>query len=323
MITRSEGSAPGCRTGHEPTPSFYTRWECLNDWLASHAGFWRPAPFKTPSPQWEGRSPGLVRWLDALDPAALDYFDRHPAELASRIAHWVPGMADYPALTDLSAISPPEAAVARVTLDEVDATDMPGRKRAQAGAFAAAILPLNGPVLDWCCGKGHLTRTLARQCTAPVNGFEWDAALVEDGNRLAARFSDRLTIHCQDVMAPELRWPDVAHGVALHACGDLHRRLIAKGSDSQAPRISFSPAAIIGPCPTPIIPWPPGCDRPLTPSSCLARNSALRFRKRSQRRPGCGRRGSVFVSGVSALMPCSGHSVASMTIFRCPPIPHD
>ncbi|MCK7547687.1 methyltransferase [Marinobacter koreensis] len=241
MITRSEGSAPGCRTGHEPTPSFYTRWECLNDWLASHAGFWRPAPFKTPSPQWEGRSPGLVRWLDALDPAALDYFDRHPAELASRIAHWVPGMADYPALTDLSAISPPEAAVARVTLDEVDATDMPGRKRAQAGAFAAAILPLNGPVLDWCCGKGHLTRTLARQCTAPVNGFEWDAALVEDGNRLAARFSDRLTIHCQDVMAPELRWPDVAHGVALHACGDLHRRLIAKGSDSQAPRISFSP----------------------------------------------------------------------------------
>jgi hypothetical protein len=185
--------------------------------------------------------PELARWLEALAPDDLDHFDNHPGELASRIVDWVPGMAEYQALTDVPAFSPAEATVARVTLDEVDATDMPGRKRAQAGAFAAAILPLNGPVLDWCCGKGHLTRTLARQCTAPVNGFEWDAALVEDGNRLAARFSDRLTIRCQDVMAPELRWPDAAHGVALHACGDLHRRLITRGSDSQAPRISFSP----------------------------------------------------------------------------------
>lgn len=213
----------------------------MNDWLTRHAGFWRPAPFKTPTPQWVTHCPELAEWLDALAPDDLDHFDNHPGELASRIVDWVPGMAEYQALTDVPAFSPAEATVARVTLDEVDATDMPGRKRAQAGALVSAILPLNAPVLDWCCGKGHLARTIARQSSAPVSGFEWDAALVEDGNRLAARFSDRLTIRCQDVMAPELRWPDTAHGVALHACGDLHRRLIACGSDSHAPRITFSP----------------------------------------------------------------------------------
>lgn len=126
-------------------------------------------------------------------------------------------------------------------LPEVRATDMPGRKRLQSGAFVAAIRPLQHDVLDWCCGKGHLARTLSPWCGGRVSGFEWNQALVEDGNRLAQKFGDAVTLHCQDVMAEELEIPEAIHGVALHACGDLHRRLMRRAVHEGLPRLSFSP----------------------------------------------------------------------------------
>jgi hypothetical protein len=75
----------------------------------------------------------------------------------------------------------------------------------------------------------------------PVIGYEWNADLVDDGNRLAARYGDPVTLQYHDVMAEQLPWPQQAHGVALHACGDLHRKLIRDAVECRQPRLSFSP----------------------------------------------------------------------------------
>lgn len=226
---------------HDPAPSFYSRWCALNDWLRSHEALWRPVPFMEPQPGWARQWPELAAWLEALSDADCDHYDARPEQLANGLSRWLPGLAGHGERIALPTLAPPPDRLAAVRLPETQAVDMPGRKRQQAGAFAAALLPLATGVLDWCCGKGHLARTLARHGPTGVTGFEWNPQLVADGNRLARQFGDAVELRCQDVMAGDLTWPDATHGVALHACGDLHRRLLHLAGTGAAPRLSLSP----------------------------------------------------------------------------------
>lgn len=192
-------------------------------------------------PGWVADYPELAGWLLQLDETQCEHLDDHPQELAVQVQTWLPGAANYGALTQIPDLQPDSGTVARVTLAERDAVDMPGRKRLQAGALCAALLPITAPALDWCCGKGHLARTLARAAGQSVTGFEWNPALVNDGNRLARRFGDPVSLRHQDVMEKNLTWPVGAHGLALHACGDLHRKLIREVIRHRSPRLSLSP----------------------------------------------------------------------------------
>lgn len=221
--------------------TFESRWQQLNDWLSRHRGFWQPVPFAEPVPLWARQWPALSAWLEELDDARCELYENQPQQLVDDIKRWLPELADYPAMVAIPDLNPGPADVAAATLAEKEAVDMPGRKRQQAGAFTAALLPLEQSPLDWCCGKGHLSRTLARRGEMPVIGYEWNPELVDDGNRLAARYGDPVTLHCHDVMGDNLPWPLQVHGVALHACGDLHRKLIRDGVMRRQPRLSFSP----------------------------------------------------------------------------------
>lgn len=58
-----------------------------------------------------------------------------------------------------------------------------------------------------------------------------------DGNRLAEHYGDPVRLSHQDVMVDGLKLPERHHGVALHACGDLHRRLMQSGAQG-----AFAPA---------------------------------------------------------------------------------
>jgi len=232
---------PPQRSLHDTDTAVYQRWRQINDWLTDHRGFWQPAPFMEPQPGWVGQNPDLARWLGQLGGEDCEHFENNPGELASHVQQWLPGAADYGRLTTVTDLRPAPATVAAATLAERDATDMPGRKRLQAGALCAALSPLQYPLLDWCCGKGHLSRTLFRHSGLPVTGYEWNPALVEDGNRLARHFGDAVAIRRQDVLQKDLCWPEQVHGAALHACGDLHRKLIRDGARQGQPRLSFSP----------------------------------------------------------------------------------
>lgn len=232
---------PPAASLHQGAESFYQRWQRLNDWLVQHREFWQPAPFMTPEPAWAERYPQLATLVAELSDDDCNRLDECPEVLAEQASRWLPSLADYSERVELPELSPSPGNIAAATLPEIRATDMPGRKRQQAGAFAAALVPLTEPALDWCCGKGHLSRTLAPLCPGEVQGLEWNPELVADGNRLARHFGDRVSIRCQDVMAPGLALASDRHGIALHACGDLHRRLLAQGSRSGLPRLSLSP----------------------------------------------------------------------------------
>lgn len=231
---------PPAASVHELAPSFYTRWQAVNGWLACHESLWRPVPFMEPEPPWCRRYPELARWLEGLSDADCERHEEHLADFAVEAARFVPELSGYRKLIAVPALITPETGQA-AALPEVSAVDMPGRKRLQAGAFAASLVPVQGAVLDWCSGKGHLARTLAGQGAERVLGFEWNPDLVQDGNRLAAHYGDPVTLQQQDVMAGNLAWPEAAHGVALHACGDLHRQLLRRGIGAGAPRLSLSP----------------------------------------------------------------------------------
>lgn len=216
------------------------RWQYLNDWLRAHSDFWRPAPFTQPVPDWTRRWPELAGQVAGLSDDDCQRFEDDPLALARLLEPLLPSLAEMPTLTALSALTD-DSEAQELTLPEVRARDMPGRKRHQSGAFAAAVRPLQGPVVDWCCGKGHLARTLLSISDHPVIGYEWNPALVEDGNRLAQKAGDAVRLICQDVMAEDLELPPGVHGVGLHACGDLHRRLIQQAAQQQLPRLSVAP----------------------------------------------------------------------------------
>lgn len=232
--------APGAPTGQGFQDAF-DHWKRLNRWLSGHQLLWRPVPFSNPQPDWVALHPELASAIATFSDRDCAEFGHAPELLADDLASVMPSLAERASLVNLPGLAGDPDAVAASTLKEVHATDMPGRKRLQAGAFTAALQPLSPPLLDWCCGKGHLARTLAASCRGPVRGLEWDEALVDDGNRLARQFQDDVTVYHQDVMAPDLTLPGGIHGVALHACGDLHRRLIRKVADNGGARVSFSP----------------------------------------------------------------------------------
>lgn len=225
----------------QPAGSYYRQWQTLNDWLVQHRLIWQPAPFTEPRPAWVQVFPGLGRMAEELTDAQCDELEHRPALLAEKAARYLPGLARYRQRVTVPDLSPGPEVVEAATLPEVRATDMPGRKRMQAGHFTAALTPLRQPVIDWCSGKGHLSRTLAGQTGQGVQGYEWNPELVAAGNRLAARFGEAVYLQCQNVMDDKLPLPMDAHGVALHACGDLHRQLLKLGAATGVSRLSFSP----------------------------------------------------------------------------------
>jgi hypothetical protein len=220
--------------------SYRAHWQQLNDWLLAHRALWQPAPFTEPDPGWTDQWPELARHLADFSDDACQRFEQTPLALVHSVADWLPSLREMARLTAVPEFT--DTAGARsCTLPETSARDMPGRKRLQSGAFVAALRPLTAPVIDWCCGKGHLARTFLPFCDFPVAGFEWDPALVEDGNRLARKAGDSVTVHCQNVMAENLTMPADTHGVALHACGDLHRKLIGQAGRQKLSRLSVAP----------------------------------------------------------------------------------
>lgn len=212
-----------------------TRWQQLDAWLHPHRDYWQPQPFQQ-TPNWTQQQPQLNAWLLQLSDHDWQHYEHQPEALLEPLSQWLPALADWPALTQLPDLSQGDA-----SLPESQAPGMPGRKRLQAGAFTAALLPVEAGLFDWCCGSGHLARTLAPHTPGAILGLEWNPDLVHKGNQLAQKAGVAVSIRQQDVLQGKLCWPLQPQGVALHACGDLHRTLIRQAIQQQLPRLSLSP----------------------------------------------------------------------------------
>ena len=142
-----------------------------------------------------------------------------------------------------------------------------GRKWQQIAAFVAAILDdelsddRDAPsgtrkaqpseqrhYLEWCAGKGHLGRLIAKARGADVLSLEWQAQLCEQGQAFANKWKLKQKFICADAFNDTvtplfINMDNTAsqHAVALHACGDLHVRLLQLGVAAQTDKISISP----------------------------------------------------------------------------------
>ncbi|KTC43855.1 SAM-dependent methyltransferase [Pseudomonas fluorescens ABAC62] len=219
-----------------PARDVEARFRALDAFLIEHQGLWRPRPFTYAQLPWESQYPELAQWLRQRSLAQAEASHNQP--------HDLPAPAPFPQLA--------RHALQLGTVDKLPTTplppaahrlnvDVPGRKWQQIEAFGAALHFAQTPRhwLDWCAGKGHLGRRLlhtGQQLTC----LEYDATLIAAGQALSDRHGLPATHRLQDVMA------DVAISaehtpIALHACGDLHVRLLQLASAAGCKQLALAP----------------------------------------------------------------------------------
>jgi len=196
---------------------------------------WHAQPFREPRPAWSASYPALTRALLDLEEADADYLADDSAAALQLLARHLPDVAE---LAGLMALPVPVGPVQAVPGGRW-AWEIPGRKRSQIEAFAAATGPVKAPVIDWCGGKGHLGRWLALAWEVPVQTLEIDPVLCAAGQALAQRLSLAQDFQVADALAAEV--PSDCHAVALHACGELHRHLIEHGAKAGVLRFDIAP----------------------------------------------------------------------------------
>ncbi|QZP21615.1 methyltransferase [Pseudomonas sp. DR208] len=219
-----------------PAKDVEARFQALDAFLIEHQGLWKPRPFTHLHLPWETQHPELAQWLRqrSLDDAETCHNHPHdlpaPAPFAQLAAH-------ARALSAVDKLPTQPLAPARHRLN----VDVPGRKWEQIEAFGSTLQFAQAPThwLDWCSGKGHLGRRLL-QADQALTCLEYDPALIAAGQALSDHHGLPATHRLQDVMA------DVAiHAehtpVALHACGDLHVRLLQLASAVGCKQLALAP----------------------------------------------------------------------------------
>lgn len=220
----------------DPQPTL-ARLQTLAQLLLLHQPLWRLQPFQLTGVPWAAAYPALAAYVDGLSEAQCEALDADPERLTAELGPLVAAL-DWPALCAVA-----ELPLAPLQPPEPLSRDIPGRKWQQITAFAAAAASAGSPVVDWCGGKGHLGRVLAWHGGGPVTTLEWQPELCQAGEQLAHKFALNQRFVCADALAPasaqQLQGMQAA--VALHACGDLHRRLLQAAVASRLPTLLLAP----------------------------------------------------------------------------------
>lgn len=220
-------------------PLLRQRFAELDAFLREHQPLWREKPFTARRLGWEVAHPALAAWLRRRSLEQAEAAHNHPERLdaPAPFPQLAARAAQLAALGELPAAAPQP-------LPAQFSVDVPGRKWQQIDAFARRLQFRAPPRhwLDWCAGKGHLGRRLAHAGT-PLTCLEYDAALVADGQRLSERLMLPARHRVQDVLAGDAAAQlDAGHTpVALHACGELHVRLLELASRKGCRQLAVAP----------------------------------------------------------------------------------
>jgi hypothetical protein len=233
--------AKGVDSSHVLTgEDLLARFTALDAFLIEHQALWKPRPFTHLSLAWEASYPELALWLRGRSLGEAESAHNQPAELVD---------APEP-FASLAALSAELSAIGELPGHALGAAghrlnvDVPGRKWQQIEAFASCLAFASQPThwLDWCSGKGHLGRRLlgsGQQLTC----VEYDPLLVASGQALSQRHHLHALHVEQDVMAANASTVlNASHTpVALHACGDLHVRLMQLASAAGCQQMAIAP----------------------------------------------------------------------------------
>ncbi|WP_460086288.1 methyltransferase [Pseudomonas sp. H1_B04] len=232
----AKGADSGVLTGE----ALLARFTALDTFLTAHQALWKPRPFTHLQLPWETSHPELSQWLRQRSLEAAENDHHQP---------WLMEHAPAP-FPELAAISRALSAVAELPASTLEApshrlnVDVPGRKWQQIEAFASRLHFTIQPThwLDWCAGKGHLGRRLLHG-EQQLTCLEYDPALVASGQQLSLRHRLPATHLQQDVLAADAT--QALHPghtpVALHACGDLHVRLMQLASAAGCAQLAIAP----------------------------------------------------------------------------------
>ncbi|MBS1191805.1 MAG: hypothetical protein H6R10_3597 [Rhodocyclaceae bacterium] len=205
--------------------------------LAAFRDLWHPQPFREIRPAWCERWPALAAELLALPDETVRHLNDDGGASLAWLARHLPEAGEIGALTELPAC----AAQRLPDLGPHWAWEIPGRKRAQIEAFAAAAARSGKEVFDWCGGKGHLGRLLALQWGARATSLDIDPALCAEGRELAQRAGVDHEFLVADALAAGEQLSDRHHVVALHACGNLHRTAIRAAAERGLAALDVAP----------------------------------------------------------------------------------
>ena len=210
----------------------------LTELLNAHQSFWRLIPFDHLAVPWTEEAPALAVWLHQRSQHEINALDADFEGLLAAVAPFLP---ETRRLAALCALDPLPGR--RLSPSRFWRQDTPGRKWEQVLAFARVAPGDGAPILEWCCGKAHLGRTLALLTGSVVTGLDRDAILCEEGARLAHRFNAPVRFVTADAFSPEATAcvADAPHVVALHACGDLHTVLLEHSVHSRTRSITVAP----------------------------------------------------------------------------------
>ena len=153
---------------------------------------WDQRPFRERPAPWEAHMPEVSAWLRDLDATQIDALEADP--------YGGPAMPGA-----LAAVR--DAATAASNLPVWTATEavhhapmrrVKARKQAQISAFQRVVggsLRRAAPrrIVDWCGGKGHLSRALGMACGCGVCVVDQQAALVLEAEQLGK--ADGLAVH--------------------------------------------------------------------------------------------------------------------------------
>ncbi|TWC60646.1 methyltransferase family protein [Pseudomonas sp. SJZ080] len=215
------------------------RFMALDAFLIEHQALWKPRPFTHLQLPWEASYPELALWLRGRSLQEAEH------------SHNQPCLLDAPEpFASLAALSLELGSVGELPAHALESAghrlnvDVPGRKWQQIEAFASRLsfaVP-SRHWLDWCSGKGHLGRRLL-QPGQLLTCLEHDPALVLSGQALSQRHQLHALHVEQDVLAPgAASLLNADHTpVALHACGDLHVRLIQLASAAGCKQMAVAP----------------------------------------------------------------------------------
>lgn len=215
------------------------RFAALDAFLIEHQALWKPRPFTHRKLPWETSYPGLSLWL------------RGRSLEDAENSHNQPCLLDAPQpFAALAALSLELSSVGELPGHALGAAghrlnvDVPGRKWQQIEAFASRLAFAEAPKhwLDWCSGKGHLGRRLL-QTGQQLTCLEYDPSLVLSGQILSQRHQLHALHVEQDVLADSAAFllKNDQTPVALHACGDLHVRLIQLASAVGCKQLAIAP----------------------------------------------------------------------------------
>ncbi|MGN4048719.1 methyltransferase [Pseudomonas sp. SM4] len=216
------------------------RFTALDAFLIEHQALWKPRPFTHLSLDWEASYPELSSWLRGRSLEDAENAHNQPADLVD---------APEP-FASLAALSAELSAVGELPGHTLDAAghrlnvDVPGRKWQQIEAFASRLSFASQPThwLDWCSGKGHLGRRLLGS-EQQLTCVEYDPQLVASGQALSQRHHLHALHVQQDVLAADASavLSATQTPVALHACGDLHVRLMQLASAAGCRQMAIAP----------------------------------------------------------------------------------